>query len=58
MEYISHPIALVLPKVTTTVRDTLKCEPGTVIFNTTTNRINVCKTASTGATNWLVSASV
>ena len=34
--------------VTTTVRDVLVCEVGTVIWNTTTSKLNVCKTKSAG----------
>jgi hypothetical protein len=44
--------ALVLPKMTTTVRDTLVAEIGTIIYNTTTNKINFCKTAAAGAGSW------
>jgi hypothetical protein len=44
--------ALVLPKRTTAVRDTLVAEIGTIIYNTTTNKINFCKTAAAGAGSW------
>lgn len=43
---------LVLPKVTTAVRDTLVAEIGTLIYNTTTNKLNFCKTAAAGAGSW------
>jgi hypothetical protein len=43
---------IILPKYTTAVRDTLKAEVGTLIFNTTTSKINVCKTKAAGAGNW------
>lgn len=49
---ILRPKALVLPKMTTAVRDTLVAEIGTIIYNTTTNKINFCKTAAAGAGNW------
>ena len=49
---ILNPISLVLPKITTTVRDTLVAEIGTVIYNTTTNKINFCKTKAAGAGSW------
>ena len=49
---ILKPIALVLPKMTTAVRDTLVAEIGTIIYNTTTNKVNFCKTAAAGAANW------
>jgi len=58
MEDILYSKVLIIPKATTAVRDTMKAEVGTIIFNTTTNRINICKNASTGSGNWLVSASV
>lgn len=44
--------ALVLPKYTTTVRDTLVAEVGTLIYNTTTNKLNFCKTAAAGSGSW------
>jgi len=49
---ILNPKSLVLPKVSTAVRDTLVAEVGTVIYNTTTNKINICKTAAAGASSW------
>ena len=52
MNEIFRPIALILPKMTTGVRDTLVAEIGTIIYNTTTNKINFCKTAAAGAGNW------
>ena len=48
-----HPQQIVLPNVSTAVRDTLVCELGTTIFNTTTSKLNFCKTAFTaGAGSW------
>jgi hypothetical protein len=44
--------ALVLPKYTTTQRDLMVAEVGTVIFNITTSKINVCKTAAAGSGSW------
>lgn len=43
---------LVLPKYTTTQRDLMVAEVGTIIYNTTTNKINFCKTAAAGAGSW------
>jgi len=43
---------LVIPKMTTTVRDTLVAEVGTIIFNTTTSKLNICKTAAAGSGSW------
>lgn len=49
---ILNPVALILPKVTSAVRDTLVAEVGTVIYNTTTNKLNFCKTKAAGAGSW------
>lgn len=38
--------------MTEAVRDTLVAEVGTVIYNTTSNKLNFCKTASAGAGSW------
>ena len=46
------PQVLVFPKITTAVRDTLVAEIGTVIYNTTTNKLNFCKTQAAGAGSW------
>lgn len=49
---IVRPQALVIPSVTTAVRDTLVAEVGTIIYNTTTNKINICKTKEAGSGSW------
>ena len=49
---ILRPVTLVLPKMTTAVRDTLLAEVGTIIYNTTTDKINFCDTAAVGAGSW------
>lgn len=49
---ILYPTALVLPIVTTTVRDTLVADVGTIIFNSTTSKLNFCKTKAAGSGNW------
>ncbi len=49
---ILRPKALILPKITEAVRDTLVAEIGTIIYNTTSNKINFCKTAAAGAGSW------
>ena len=51
-EMILRPKALILPKMTTAARDTLVAEIGTIIYNTTTNKVNFCKTAAAGAGSW------
>lgn len=47
-----NPIALVLPKVTEAVRDTMVSEIGSIIYNTTTNKIDICKAAVAAAASW------
>ena len=49
---ILRPKVLVLPKITTATRDLLVAEIGTIIYNTTTNKINFCITAAAGAGSW------
>lgn len=55
---IIHAKVLVLPKITTAVRNTLIAEIGTLIYNTTTNKINVCKAATAAAASWEAVTSV
>lgn len=55
---ILNPVALILPKITTTVRDTLVAEVGTIIYNTTSNKINFCKAATAAAASWEAVTSV
>lgn len=43
---------LTLPIYTTAVRDTLLADVGTVIYNSTTSKINFCKTKAVGAGSW------
>lgn len=47
-----YPKVLVLPIYTTAVRDTLVADVGTVIYNSTTNKLNFCKTKAAGAGSW------
>ena len=47
-----YPKALILPQVTTAVRDTMVADVGTLIYNTTTNKLNYCKTKAAGAGSW------
>jgi hypothetical protein len=51
-EYILRPKVLILPSVSTAVRDTLVADKGTIIYNSTTNKINFCKNKAAGAGNW------
>ena len=49
-----HPTVLVIPKMTTTTRDLLIAELGTIIWNTTTLVLNVCDVydGTANATHW------
>lgn len=53
-----YPLSLVLPHFTTTVRNTLLADVGTLIWNTTSAKINVCKTKAAAATSWEAVTSV
>lgn len=52
MENLLYPQSLVLPSYTSAVRDTLLCDVGTIIYNTTTSKLNFCKTKAVGAGSW------
>jgi hypothetical protein len=49
---ILKPSAIVLPKVSTATRDLIVAEIGTIIYNSTTNKINFCKTRAAAAGSW------
>lgn len=49
LRWLKH---LTLPIYTTTQRDLLLAAVGTIIFNSTTSKINFCKTAAVGSGNW------
>ena len=49
---ILNPLVLVLPHVDETTRDLMVAEVGTIIWNTTTNKIDVCKAAVAAAASW------
>ena len=50
-----NPVSLVLSNYTTTQRDLLIVELGTIIFNITTSKVNVCDVGQTaGSTSWAV----
>lgn len=49
------PRSLTLPNYTTTQRDLLIVELGTIIYNTTTSKVNVCDVGRTaGSGSWVV----
>lgn len=43
---------LIIPKYTEAVRDTLVAEVGTIIYNTTSNKLNFCKTKAAASSSW------
>lgn len=49
---VLNPLALIIPKMTTAVRDTLVAEVGTIIFDTTQSKLCFCKTAAAAADSW------
>jgi hypothetical protein len=55
---ILYPYALILPKMTSAVRNTLVAEVGTIIYNTTTNKVNFCKAKVAAAASWEAITSV
>jgi len=56
---IIRPKVLILPKYTTTERDLLKAELGTIIYNITTKKINFADVDRTvGAASWAAVTSV
>jgi len=48
---ILNPRSLVIPNVSEAVRDTMVSELGTIIYNTDTNKIDICKVAFTAHAN-------
>ena len=57
-EDILHPTALIVPKMTTAVRNTLVAELGTIIYDTTQNKLCFCKAAVAAAASWELITSV
>jgi hypothetical protein len=55
---ILNPQALILPKVTTAVRNTMVAEPGTLIYDTTQDKLCFCKAAVAAAASWELVTSV
>ncbi len=49
---ILNPISLVLPVVTETIRDTMAGQVGQIIYNSTTNKIDICKSSTVAAASW------
>ena len=53
-----YPKSIVLPIVTSTVRNTLLADIGTLIYNSTTNKLNICKAKVAAAASWEAVTSV
>ena len=51
-EILNNLKTLVLPKMTTAVRNTLVAEIGTVIYDTTQNKLCFCKAKTAAAASW------
>ena len=49
---VLNPTALILPKMSTAVRNTLQAELGTIIYNTTTNKLNFNISTAAEAGSW------
>jgi len=47
-----RPNALIIPQVTTAVRNTLIAEVGTIIYDSTQNKLCFCKAKAAAATSW------
>ena len=55
---ILNPVHLVIPKMTTTVRDTLAAEVGTIIYDVTQNKLCFKNDVAVNQTSWEVITSV
>ena len=51
-EILKH-LSLVIPNISEAIRDTMKSELGTLIYNTNTLKLDICKVAFTAnASSW------
>ena len=48
----SPNVQTIIPLASTSVRDAMVAEVGTIIFNVTTTKLNFCKTKAAGAGSW------
>ena len=51
-EILNNLSALIIPKMTTAVRNTLIAEVGTIIYDTTQNKLCFCKAKVAAAASW------
>jgi len=49
---ILNPLSFVLPNISEAVRDTMAGQLGMLIYNTDTNKIDVCVSATVAAASW------
>lgn len=49
---------MVVPSVSTAVRDTMVADVGTIVFDTTQSKLCFCKTKAAAATSWELITSV
>jgi len=49
---ILNPVSFTLPHVSEAVRNTMAGEVGMLIWNTDTNKIDVCKSSTVAAASW------
>jgi hypothetical protein len=55
---ILRPIALIIPQYTTAERNALIAEVGTIIYDSTQNKLAFCKAAAAAAASWELITSV
>jgi len=55
---ILRPLALVIPHLTTAVRDTCVPELGTIIYDSTQNKLCVATDTAVGSSSWELITSV
>jgi hypothetical protein len=53
-----YPKSLVIPQVTTAVRDTLLADVGTLIYDSTQDKLCFCKAKAAAAASWEAVTSV
>ena len=49
---IMNPLSLVIPNVSEGIRDTMAGQLGMLIYNTDTNLLDVCVSATVAAASW------
>lgn len=55
---ILNPKALIVPNVSTSVRNTMIAEPGTIIYDITQSKLCFCKSKAAAAASWELITSV